>query len=61
MSDLITGLWVRLSNRLYAEDGQAVTEYALVLALVALIAGVLLASGIGDTIVGKITSSISKV
>lgn len=59
MSDLFTGLWVRVSNALYREQGQAVTEYAIVLALVALIAAALVGSGIGTDIVNKVKAAIA--
>lgn len=59
MSDLFRGLWVRVSNALYREQGQAVTEYAIVLALVALIAAALVGSGIGTDIVQKVKDAIA--
>jgi hypothetical protein len=61
MSDLFRGLWVRMSNALYREDGQAVTEYAIVLVVIAGIATALYATGVATTIVGKITGSIAKI
>jgi Flp pilus assembly pilin Flp len=63
MFDLLNRGWVRLSTALMREDGQAVTEYAVVLVIVALIAAALAAPGvdIGGTIVGKITAQLSKI
>jgi hypothetical protein len=61
MSDLTTRLWVRLSTALTREEGQAVTEYAVVLVIVVAIATALAASGVGATIVGKITTQLAKV
>jgi Flp pilus assembly pilin Flp len=61
MMDLLRGGWVRVSNALYREDGQAMTEYALVIALVALIGGAIALSGVGDTIIKKITDELSNV
>lgn len=61
MSDLLNQIWVRVSNALYREQGQAMTEYAVVLVLLALIAGAIAASGIGTSIIGKITSKLSAI
>jgi Flp pilus assembly pilin Flp len=62
MLDLLRGGWVRVSNALYREDGQAVTEYALVIGLLAVIAGIVLTStGIGATIAGKIGTELAKI
>jgi hypothetical protein len=61
MSDLFTSLWVRVSNALHREDGQAVTEYAVVLAIIVLIAGLVATSGIGSTVIGKITTQLGKI
>lgn len=61
MSDLFTGLWVRAANRLYREEGQAMTEYALVLSILAGIVTLAAFTGIGATIVGKITDQIAKI
>jgi hypothetical protein len=62
MADHLTQLWVRVSNALYREEGQAVTEYALVLVvIVAGIATLLLANGgVANTIVTKITTALGK-
>jgi hypothetical protein len=62
MADHLTQLWVRVSNALYREEGQAVTEYALVLVvIVAGIATLLLANGgVANTIVTKITNALGK-
>lgn len=59
MSDLFTGLWVRVATLLHREDGQAVTEYAIALAMVALIAAALVGSGIGTDIVNKVEAAIN--
>jgi hypothetical protein len=61
MKDLFTGLWVRVSNALYREQGQAVTEYAIVLVVIAGIATALYATGVATTIVTKITDSLKKI
>jgi len=61
MSDLLRGLWIRSSNALYREEGQALTEYALVLSILAGIVGLAAFTGIGATIVGKITGEINKI
>ena len=62
MSDLVTRTWCRLILAATSEDGQAVTEYAVVLVLVAAVATVLAGgTGIAGTIVGKITSQLSKI
>lgn len=61
MSELFTGLWVRAANRLYREEGQAMTEYALVLSILAGIVALAAFTGIGAAIVGKITTQIDKI
>jgi TRAP-type uncharacterized transport system fused permease subunit len=61
MSDLLTSLWVRVSNALYREEGQALTEYALVIALLAVIAGVISTTTLGTTILAKITTELGKI
>jgi hypothetical protein len=62
MSDLLTSLWVRVSNALYREEGQALTEYAVVIALLATIAGIVTATtGVGSTIVNKISTELSNI
>jgi len=38
MNDLFTTCWISLTTRLRREDGQAMTEYALVLAVIAIAA-----------------------
>jgi hypothetical protein len=61
MADHLTQLWVRVSNALYREEGQAVTEYALVLVvIVAGIATLLGTTNVASTIVGKITTALGK-
>jgi Flp pilus assembly pilin Flp len=45
----------------HQEDGQTAVEYALVLALVAIVLVLALAAGLGgalDTVIGKITSAL---
>lgn len=61
MSDLFGGLWVRVSNALYREQGQALTEYALVLSILAAIFALAAFTGIGSTIVAKITKEIGAI
>jgi Flp pilus assembly pilin Flp len=61
MSEFFTGLWVRVSNVLYREQGQALTEYALVLSILAAIAALTAFTGIGQTIVDKITNEIKAI
>jgi Flp pilus assembly pilin Flp len=57
MSDVIKGTWTGLATRLAREEGQALTEYALVIVLVAAIAGLVMAfdSTIATDIGNKIT------
>ncbi|MGH2842016.1 MAG: Flp family type IVb pilin [Solirubrobacteraceae bacterium] len=55
MLDLLTALYCRISGRLTRQDGQALTEYALILALVALVTVValeLLGGGIKAILTG---------
>ncbi len=55
-------LWRRLTTALLTEDGQAMTEYALVLSLIAAAAAALLAAtGIGQTIVDQISNQLGKI
>lgn len=61
MSDLVMRAWVRLSNTLYREEGQAITEYALVLGLVAFVAGILTISGIGTKLVDTLQNEFKSV
>jgi Flp pilus assembly pilin Flp len=58
MSTLIGRAWLRLLSATERESGQAVTEYALVLVLIAGIAVALLQTGVAATIVKKITDAI---
>jgi Flp pilus assembly pilin Flp len=55
-------LWARLATALQREDGQAMTEYALVIALVVAI-GVALAAatGLAQSIVDQISNQLGKV
>lgn len=55
MLDIFTALYWRITARLTCDEGQALTEYALVLALVALVAVValeLLGGGIKADVIG---------
>jgi Flp pilus assembly pilin Flp len=61
MSDLTRSLWVRISNALYREEGQALTEYALVIALLAVVGTVFATSGLGTALINKITAELAKV
>lgn len=63
MSDFITRNWCKLVAAVTREDGQAVTEYAVVLVMVAAVATLLLASGTGipSLLVTKITGAISGI
>jgi Flp pilus assembly pilin Flp len=54
-------LYARLACAMTREEGQAVTEYAVVLVIVALIATALAGSNVGSTIVGKITTQLGKM
>jgi Flp pilus assembly pilin Flp len=52
----------RLTTALLTENGQAMTEYALVLSLIAMAAAALLAAtGIGQTIVDQIGNQLGKI
>lgn len=61
MSDLMLRAYARLTTTLSREDGQAVTEYAVVLVLVAAVATLLMGSNIASTLVTKITTSINSI
>jgi hypothetical protein len=62
MSEFVTRTWCRLILAATREEGQAVTEYAVVLVLVAAVATALAGgTGIAGTIVGKITNELSKI
>lgn len=61
MSDLFTRLWVRVSNALYREEGQAVTEYAVVLVLIAGLIAAAQVAGVGDKVVAKVTAALAKI
>jgi hypothetical protein len=58
MTTLMGRAWLRLLTAAQRESGQAVTEYALVLVLIAGIAVALVQTGVAATIVGKITDAI---
>ncbi len=58
MSDLFTRIWVRVGNALYREEGQALTEYAVVIVLIAAIAGMTAFTGIRTTIIEKISNAL---
>ena len=59
MSDLMLRAYARLTMALSREDGQAVTEYAVVLVLIAAISVLLLNAGIGTALVTKIQTQIN--
>ena len=61
MSDLMLRAYGRLITALSREDGQAVTEYAVVLVLIAAISAVLLKAGIDTTLVKKITDQLAAI
>jgi pilus assembly protein Flp/PilA len=56
MSDLLTALYCRLSAWANADDGQGLTEYALILALIAIVAVAAL-----HFLGGKVTGALSTV
>jgi hypothetical protein len=60
MTGLISRTYCRLLLATAREEGQAVTEYAVVLVIVALIATAAAATGIGGTIVTKIVDELGK-
>ena len=59
----LSRLWTAVRERLAMEDGQALIEYALILALVALLTiGVLQAMGTNvSNLLNKVSSSMSSV
>jgi Flp pilus assembly pilin Flp len=61
VSDLFLGAWVRVSNALYHERGQTMTEYAVVLVLLAGIVAAIGTTNIGTTIVNKIASKLGNI
>jgi Flp pilus assembly pilin Flp len=61
MSDLMMRAYARLYATLSREDGQAVTEYAVVLVLVAAVAALLMSTDIAGTLVTKITTQINSI
>ena len=62
MVDILNQVWIRVFTRLDREEGQALTEYALVIVLVAAIAGLVMAfdQSIANAIGNKITGVFSK-
>lgn len=55
-------LWCRLMTALQRDGGQALTEYALVLAFLVIVAGAVAgATGIGTALVDKIGTEVGKV
>ena len=62
-SDFITRSWCRFVAATTREDGQAVTEYAVVLVLIAAVAAALttVGSGIPSQIVQKITDTLKSI
>jgi hypothetical protein len=61
MSDLMLRAYARLTMALSREDGQAVTEYAVVLVLVAAVSGLLLSTHVASAIVTKITTQLAAI
>jgi hypothetical protein len=63
MSDFIVRAWSRIVTAATREDGQAVTEYAVVLVVIAAISTLLLASGTGipSMLVTKISTAIGGI
>jgi Flp pilus assembly pilin Flp len=61
MSDLFTRTWIRVSTLLDREEGQAVTEYAVVLVIIAAIATALVATNLGTTIVTQVSTELGKI
>jgi hypothetical protein len=61
MTDFIARAYCRLVLAATREEGQAVTEYAVVLVIVALVATAAAATGIGGTILAKITDELAKI
>jgi Flp pilus assembly pilin Flp len=55
MTDLFRKLWITTSTRLQPQDGQAVTEYAIILALI-VVGAVALLTTLGGTITSKLTT-----
>jgi Flp pilus assembly pilin Flp len=56
------GRWSRVSALLHGESGQALTEYALVIALLAVVAtAVTAATGVGPAIISHISAAITSV
>ena len=59
MSEFFTQAWVRLSNALYREQGQATTEYVMIVAAIVLVVGAIIGTsttGLLGKIVTKATS-----
>jgi hypothetical protein len=61
VSDLFARAWIRAVVALRRDEGQAVTEYAVVLALVAAIAAAITATGLGAAIVNGVTTELGKI
>ncbi len=55
MADVVTRMWISLLTRTQREEGQAITEYALVLALIVGIAVTAAFSGLGTAIENKLS------
>jgi len=60
MFDLLNSCWISLSTRLRRDDGQAMTEYALVLAVIAIaaVASLTLLTGEIDKAIKVITDKL---
>ena len=56
MTDLLAPVWARITRSFDLEDGQAMAEYALVLALIAVAVAVTL-----GTVSGAISGELNKV
>ncbi len=61
MSNLMLRAYARLTTALSREDGQAVTEYAVVLVLIVAIMAALTSTGIAGSIVSKIQAEINLI
>jgi hypothetical protein len=61
MSDVIIRAWCRLVAATAREEGQAVTEYAVALVLIVAIAAAIATTGVGSSIVTKVTDQLGKI
>jgi Flp pilus assembly pilin Flp len=60
MNDVIVRTWCRVVAATTREEGQAVTEYAVVLVLLALVVAAMTSTSLGTTIVDKVGSELAK-